>query len=187
MDASGLSSVSCKYYAFISYSHKDERWALWLQRKLERFKVPSYIRAHCATPPPRQLAPVFVDKMDMELGSLNVLLAKEPEASCYLIVICSPDSAQSPWIEREVAACIRFGSFAANHSLHRLRQPRRDCRHTAVFLPEPFVAWLRHPWRVADRKQTAKSSLFNLTAVASSASLPKTATRLSQNEQDNLV
>ena len=28
------------YRAFISYSHKDQRWARWLIRKLEAYRVP---------------------------------------------------------------------------------------------------------------------------------------------------
>lgn len=28
------------YYAFISYQRKDEKWAKWLQRKLENYKLP---------------------------------------------------------------------------------------------------------------------------------------------------
>ena len=30
-----------RYYAFLSYSHKDKELADWLHRELERFRVPS--------------------------------------------------------------------------------------------------------------------------------------------------
>ena len=31
-------------YAFISYKREDEKWAKWLQRKLESYKLPVVIR-----------------------------------------------------------------------------------------------------------------------------------------------
>ena len=36
-------SADYKYSAFISYSHKDEKWASWLHKALETFKVPKYL------------------------------------------------------------------------------------------------------------------------------------------------
>lgn len=30
-----------KYYAFISYSHKDTDWAKWLQHEFEYYKLPT--------------------------------------------------------------------------------------------------------------------------------------------------
>jgi len=36
-------SSEFKYRAFISYSHKDEKWAAWLHKALETFKVPKYL------------------------------------------------------------------------------------------------------------------------------------------------
>ena len=34
------------YYAFISYQRKDEKWAKWLQRKLENYKLPVANASH---------------------------------------------------------------------------------------------------------------------------------------------
>ena len=33
-----------RYYAFISYNHRDEREAKWLQRQLEHYRLPSVAR-----------------------------------------------------------------------------------------------------------------------------------------------
>lgn len=33
-----------EYYAFISYKREDEKWAKWLQNKLEHYKLPSNVR-----------------------------------------------------------------------------------------------------------------------------------------------
>lgn len=32
------------YYAFISYKREDEKWAGWLQKQLETYRIPSIIR-----------------------------------------------------------------------------------------------------------------------------------------------
>ncbi|MGA1820997.1 MAG: hypothetical protein ACMUIG_00560, partial [Thermoplasmatota archaeon] len=32
-----------KYDLFISYSHKDEKWASWLHKALETYRVPKYL------------------------------------------------------------------------------------------------------------------------------------------------
>ena len=31
-------------YAFISYKREDEKWAEWLQRKLEGYKLPTILK-----------------------------------------------------------------------------------------------------------------------------------------------
>ena len=33
------------YYAFISYSHKDEEWAKWLQHEFENYHQPTTLNA----------------------------------------------------------------------------------------------------------------------------------------------
>ena len=33
-----------RYYAFISYNHRDEKVAKWLQSRLEHYKLPSVAR-----------------------------------------------------------------------------------------------------------------------------------------------
>ena len=82
------------YYAFISYSHKDEKWAKWLQRKLESYRLPTVIRKESAKVLPKRIAPVFLDATDLSVGKLNAKLNQELEASRYLIVVCSPNSAK---------------------------------------------------------------------------------------------
>lgn len=36
--------ASKEYFAFISYQRKDEKWAKWLQHKLEHYKLPVNVR-----------------------------------------------------------------------------------------------------------------------------------------------
>jgi tetratricopeptide (TPR) repeat protein len=94
--------MSDAYRAFISYSHGDEACAAWLQRGLERYRVPSRLRA--ARPElPRRLYPVFRDREELassgDLGdSIRTALARA-EA---LVVVCSPAAAASHWVNEEI-------------------------------------------------------------------------------------
>ena len=84
-------------FHFISYNREDEKWAKWLQRKLESYKLPAIIRKENPNLPQR-IYPVFRDKTDMEAGLITDNLRNEPETSKYLIVICSPKAAKSDWV-----------------------------------------------------------------------------------------
>ena len=39
-----------EYYAFISYKREDEKWAKWLQQKLEHYKLPSNLNGRTDLP-----------------------------------------------------------------------------------------------------------------------------------------
>ncbi len=88
-----------KYYAFISYSRKDEKYAKWVQDKLESYKLPSRI-AHDNPELKKGIRPIFRDKTDLGVGSLYANLGKELAASQYLIIISSPSSATSDWVDK---------------------------------------------------------------------------------------
>jgi len=96
-----------KYWAFISYSHKDTAIADWLHEKLETYRVPKSL---VGTPSregevPSRIMPIFRDREELPTSSeLGDNLQKSLQQSRYLIVICSPDAAQSRWVEEEVRA-----------------------------------------------------------------------------------
>jgi len=96
-----------KYWAFISYSHKDTAIADWLHQKLETYRVPKSL---VGTPSregevPSRIMPIFRDREELPTSSeLGDNLQKALQQSRYLIVICSPDAAQSRWVEEEVRA-----------------------------------------------------------------------------------
>jgi tetratricopeptide (TPR) repeat protein len=94
-----------KYRAFISYSHTDERWADWLQRALEKYRVPKKLGK--ANPDRRRLNPVFRDRNELasstDLGDSIRTALKESDA---LVVVCSPSSAASRWVNEEIR-CFR--------------------------------------------------------------------------------
>ena len=94
-----------RYKAFISYSHADEKHARWLQSALERYRVPRRLvgteGAFGAVP--ARLRPVFRDREDLSSASdLTARLQEELENSEFLVVICSPASAASRWVNEEV-------------------------------------------------------------------------------------
>lgn len=102
-------SASRKYAAFISYSHADERVAKWLQRKLEAYKLPATI--HNEFDDSRYLRPIFRDRSDLNGGVLADELRVHLKNSKFLIVICSPASAKSDWVNKEVQTFIEWGQI----------------------------------------------------------------------------
>ncbi|MGN6790727.1 MAG: TIR domain-containing protein [Rhodanobacteraceae bacterium] len=110
MSASSASRFT--YRAFVSYSHRDKAWADWLHKALEIYRVPSRLvgseTAHGTIP--RRLIPIFRDRD--ELASADSLAEKVNAAlaqSENLVVICSPASAASRWVNEEVLAYKRMG------------------------------------------------------------------------------
>jgi hypothetical protein len=101
-----------KYKAFISYSHSDEKWASWLHKSLETYKVPKPIVGNetaMGEIPPR-LAPVFRDRDELPSATnLGELLTESLRASATQIVICSPAAAQSRWVNEEIICFKRLG------------------------------------------------------------------------------
>ena len=99
---------SKEYFAFISYKREDEKWAKWLQHKLEHYKLSSHVRKK-NTGIPKDLRPVFKDTSELASGVLADQIWSALNNSKYLIVICSPRSAQSEWVSKEVQSFIDMG------------------------------------------------------------------------------
>lgn len=93
-----------RYYAFISYSHKDKKIAKWLQQKLESYALPTKIQKRYKQLPPK-IKPVFRDLTHLfpKHLDLGATLKEELDQSKTLIVICSPDSAQSRYVGEEIS------------------------------------------------------------------------------------
>jgi len=91
-----------RYKAFISYSHGDERWARWLQRALENYRLPKALRARRPELPPR-LYPIFRDRDELASASdLSESIQQAMADSDALIVVCSPAAAGSRWVNQEI-------------------------------------------------------------------------------------
>ena len=101
-----------KYCAFISYSHKDEKWASWLHKSLETYKPPKQIvgltTAQGAVP--ERLGKVFRDREELPSShSLGAELTQALQDSAFQIVICSPNAARSHWTNEEILTFKRMG------------------------------------------------------------------------------
>jgi len=99
------------YTAFISYKRggEDERQAIWLQRRLERYRIPAHLAPDTPAPRTRRLR-IFRDKTDLgSHANLETGLRSSLENSRFLIVICSPRSAVSPYVANEVRWFVENG------------------------------------------------------------------------------
>jgi formylglycine-generating enzyme required for sulfatase activity len=93
-----------KYRAFISYSHADTDWARWLHRGLESFHIDKDLvgRETATGTIPQALRPIFRDRDDFTAGALTEQTQAALDASAALIVICSPSSAKSLYVNEEI-------------------------------------------------------------------------------------
>lgn len=96
-----------EFYAFISYKREDEKWAKWLQDKLEHYRFPTNLNAR--TDLPKNIRPTFRDVTDLNPGLLAEEINNALHNSEWLIVICSPRSAKSPWVCKEAQMFIDLG------------------------------------------------------------------------------
>ena len=101
-----------KYWAFISYSHRDKKWGDWLHRSLGTYRVPKRLVGQATRDGirPSRLFPVFRDREELPVsadlsGRVNEALAE----SRYLVVVCSPNAAQSLWVNQEIKFFKKLG------------------------------------------------------------------------------
>jgi WD40 repeat protein len=100
-----------RYAAFISYrqADPDRRWAKWLHTSLESYRIPKRLCIARGLVKNR-LAPVFQDEQELSaVPSLTEHIGHALADAEFLIVICSPRSAQSPWVNLEIEQFCRLG------------------------------------------------------------------------------
>ena len=100
--------IDYKYIAFISYKREDKELAIWLQNKLEKYKIPNSVRKHELSLPKR-VGLVFRDTTDITGCRLEKAIKNALYTSKFLIVICSPRAAQSSRVCDEVREFIELG------------------------------------------------------------------------------
>src|SRR5580692_10422661 len=104
-----------KYRAFLSYSHRDIAWAKWLHKALETYRIDKDLigRETAHGPVPNTLRPIFRDREDFSAGhSLSQQTLAALEASQFLIVLCSPNAAQSKYVNEEIRCFKTLGRSA---------------------------------------------------------------------------
>jgi hypothetical protein len=108
-------NVDAHYWAFISYSHDDHKWAAWLETALETYALPkALVGKHSALGPiPRRLYPIFRDEDELSSApSLGSKIESALRGSRTLIVVCSPAARASTWVDREIELYAKFGRAA---------------------------------------------------------------------------
>ncbi len=96
------SESNYKYYAFISYKRQDSKWADWLYRNLQSYRLPSKI---CKKNKDlsKRLCPVFLDKEDLSPGALGESLKEHISESKFFISVCSKNTQNNPqYIDMEL-------------------------------------------------------------------------------------
>jgi tetratricopeptide (TPR) repeat protein len=177
MEAPRTAPAGCRYPVFISYSHRDERWARWLHKGIEGYRVPKPLvgRSGPNGTIPSKIFPVFRDRDELASSpDLPAALREALNQSAHLIVLCSPAAAQSRWVNQEVIEFKRLGR--ANRILPLIVDgephagaPGRECFPPALLFQvdaagrltdepaEPVAADLRPD---ADGKENAKLKLI---------------------------
>lgn len=103
-----MSVAQKRYRAFISYSQADKAWATRLHAWLENYRVP--LDAVAEVRLPRRLGRFFRDEEEMAAAAdIAELVRRAIENAESLIVLCSPRSAQSRWVDAEIRHFRRTG------------------------------------------------------------------------------
>lgn len=104
-----------KHSAFISYSHKDSQAARNLKKYICKFGVPDEF---LGTKAPfgiigKHVPQPFLDRSHLPAGEeLGASIKVALEESAALIILCSPSSASSAWVAKEIEA------FLTSHPYH---------------------------------------------------------------------
>ena len=158
-----MTEQAYKYFAFISYNAKDTDWGKKLQKKLEHYKMPSTLCSEHGWER-KPIKPVFFAPTDIQPGGLSEELQERLKASRNLIVICSPNSAKSEWVGKEIEFFHRLGRTNNIHffivdGIPHSGNPETECFNPVIDqlgLPEILGANIhekiyRWPWLNKER------------------------------------
>ncbi|MFK7890779.1 MAG: toll/interleukin-1 receptor domain-containing protein [Granulosicoccus sp.] len=101
-----------KFKAFISYSSEDRIVGNRFHTAIERYKIPSALRGRRTRSGliKKRIGAIFRDRTDLtasdDLGDVILAGLKQSE---FLIVLCSPASAQSRWVNQEISSFRAMG------------------------------------------------------------------------------
>jgi len=99
---------SYKYFAFISFQSADAKEALWVQRAIENYRLPTAVSKTRSLP--KRMRPCFCYLNDINLSEeLMMELKQRMEQSEYLIVVCSPRSAKSSFVNGGIDYFVQLG------------------------------------------------------------------------------
>jgi hypothetical protein len=134
MNKSYMIQQTFKYFAFISYNSKDTEWGKKVQKKLEHYRMPATLCSEHGwerTP----IKPVFFAPTDIQPGGLTEELQDRLRVSKNLIVICSPNSAKSEWVGKEIEFFHQLGRTKQIHFFIVEGEPHSGNPDTDCFNP----------------------------------------------------
>lgn len=123
-----------KYFAFISYNSKDTEWGKKVQKKLEHYRMPATLCSQHGWER-KPISPIFFAPTDIQPGGLTEELQDRLRASRNLIVICSPNSAKSEWVGREIEFFHQLGRTKQIHFFIVEGTPHSGNPETECFNP----------------------------------------------------
>lgn len=123
-----------KYVAFISYSSDDTKWGKRIHKKLESYSMPTTLcYQHGWKRKP--LNPIFFAPYDIQPGGLKEELKERLRQSRNLIVVCSPNSAQSYYVGLEIEYFHQLGRTKNIHFFIIDGVPNSGDKATECFNP----------------------------------------------------
>ncbi len=159
-----MAEKTFKYDFFISYRHADPdlEIASYLHRLLEQYKIPKEIQKKSGK---TKISRVFRDEDELSASSdLSQDIRNQLSNSEFLIVICSPNTRQSRWVEQEIRTFMEVRD--GRHILPVLIEGEPEDSFPDILLEtEPMAADFRGVTRKDIRKR-CKSELLRLVAPA---------------------
>jgi hypothetical protein len=144
------------YWAFISYSSKDQQWGKWLHKRIESYSIPKEYRGHELVDGAvlgKYVRPIFRDRDELASSSnLSTDILNALRMSRFLVVLCSRNSSKSIWVNKEIENFYALGR--GNYILALIvdgepnatitGQPEKECFPPALRYPaEPLAGDLR--------------------------------------------
>jgi len=140
-----------KYWAFISYSSTDKKWGKWLHHRLENYPIPKEFQdpeLFDGAILGKNLSPIFRDRDELAgSAELGPAILKGLQQSRFLIVLCSPNSAKSKWVNKEIEDFVALdpGNHRRILALILNGEPNATSNPSANHARECFPPALRHP------------------------------------------
>ena len=167
--------MSNKFKAYISYSHRDERWAIWLHRALESYRLPRKLigTETRVGKVPARVKPVFRDRDDLSSDSDLAGTVKEALTNSEnLIVVCSPESAASVWVNEEIRYFAALGREKKIFCIIVDGDPSATDVEAACFPSALAEIGLQEPLAADVRKWADGKRLSRLKVIAGMLGLP---------------
>ena len=106
------------FETFISYSHTDKKVARRIHAWLEKYKFPTRCGDRSDIEKPERIYPAFLDEGELSTApDVDQKLKEMLNRSRSLVVLCSPESARSKYVNDEVSHFTQIGRKPQIHCI----------------------------------------------------------------------